>query len=442
MNILVFIISLVALLTLALMFFERFKPKKVSPLKVKDLELKTERLISSGDIKKALRELSPYSKTILNSNSSNNKLVYLYLEALIKDDQLSEASALIKEKERLFPHNLKLQQLKAEALIALKDYEAALEVMLKCKPILRNRQQSSKLAELYYQTGNYDKAIEILKDLLKETPHAETLNSLADCYFRNKEFKTAAEYYQQACKKGWTKKQTLNQLAHSLRHTKQYIASIEIFKKILLKDRSCSSSILGLGACLEAIEQYDEALSLYRTSPLWKSRDPLVLRQAGICSLHLKRYRFAEIYLQKSLQQDSAPLQTFLFLASSLEKQAKWQEAESVYFKLVNNFPDHVAGYRGLAWLFGVGLSSNLAPETGISMAKRSLELLNNATSWEILSACEARAGNFSEAHHIQECLSSQSEDKPTRRRRQQAMRALRKKIPLNESLVSHNLVA
>jgi len=78
----------------------------------------------------------------------------------------------------------------------------------------------------------------------------------------------------------------------------------------------------------------------------------------------------------------------------------------------------------------------------GISIAKKALELCSDPTSWELLSACEARAGNFNTAHNIQENLSSHNEDKQTRLRRQHAMRTLRKKMPLNEKLVVKSLVA
>jgi tetratricopeptide (TPR) repeat protein len=438
----IFIISLIALLIAGLMFSEWFKNKKFSPLRLKTLENKTERLASRGDIKNILRLLSPYSKELLSYKSNNNKLLYQYLEALIKDDQLSKCLDIIESREKLYPNNLKLQRLKSQALFQQKNYPDSLDTLLKCKAVLRNNDDKTQLAELYYHTQNYDKSIELLKETLAKDALAKNLALLGDCYFRKENFSEALVFYRKATQKGLIKKQILNQMGHSLRHMKEYDKAIDLFNEILSKDSHCTSSTLGLGACLEALGEYHHALNLYRKSSLWKSKDPIALRQAGVCCLHLKRYRFAEIYLQKSINKGQESLQSYLFLTSSLERQKKWQEAESIYFKLINLFPEHVSGYRGLAWLFGVGLGSNIDSTTGISMAKKSLNLLNNAVSWEILSACEARAGNFLEAHHIQECLSSQNEDRDTRKRRQLAMRSLRKKIPLNGSLVSHNLVA
>lgn len=154
------------------------------------------------------------------------------------------------------------------------------------------------------------------------------------------------------------------------------------------------------------------------------------------------KFEFAETYFIEVLErQGSTPL-ILSFLGYTLECQKKWQKAEEVYFYLLNHFPQYPNGYRSLAWLYGVGVSNAISAEDGIWYAYKGLELLPDPISWEILSACEARAGNFTKAHQIQEHLLAYDTDKGARQRRQLAMRSLRKQLPLEETHVSKVLVA
>ena len=73
---------------------------------------------------------------------------------------------------------------------------------------------------------------------------------------------------------------------------------------------------------------------------------------------------------------------------------------------------------------------------------QQALEMRADGAAWDLLSACEARAGNYDRAHDIQQKLSSDSPDRDTQQRRQLAMAALRRRQPLNTSHVGRALVA
>lgn len=60
----------------------------------------------------------------------------------------------------------------------------------------------------------------------------------------------------------------------------------------------------------------------------------------------------------------------------------------------------------------------------------------------EILSACAARTGEFDKAYQIQLSLAKQDNDAASRTRRQQALRTLRKRLPLHDLHVIRSLVA
>lgn len=434
------ILSLLALFLFFLLVIEKRNKRSIGPGKLKQLQKTLNHLTHSQNYKKALELMEPYESFC--SEKSFKPLLTTYLNTLFINEQYEKVLTLISSCACSEPQDPTIELLKAKTLLAQKNYSEALKVFDKCKASLHSADDFLSYAQALFHNQKYTLTLDLIETIPPQHVHDAIYALKGNCHFRLGKFSLALASFERAQKLSSSSKKHLLQIAHSLRHLGRYAQAIPLFEEILINDKTDTSCILGLGACYEALKKYRKALELYQQSCLWKKRHSTVLRQAGICCLHLKRYRFAEVYLRASLNQTKQTLQTLLFLAHCLEKQQKWSEAEKVFFELVKTFPKHVAGYRGLAWLFGVGLSQNVDAQSGISLAKKSLEMLNDPVAWEIVSACEARAGNFSEAHHIQECLSSQSEDKDTRHRRLQAMKSLRKKIPLNETQVTHNLVA
>jgi tetratricopeptide (TPR) repeat protein len=196
-------------------------------------------------------------------------------------------------------------------------------------------------------------------------------------------------------------------------------------------------AILGYGELLERQERFNEALTLYQAPRVWERGDARLLRQAGICALHLEQYRFAEKYLREALGRGQKSAKTYAYLGYSLECQRDWEKSQEIYWELTHRHPGDAAGYRGLAWLYGVGLSRNLEAPAALRMARRAVELHPDVSSWEILSACEARAGNLVEAEQIQQRLAEAGDA-----RHLAAMEALRSGQLLDEQHLARTLVA
>lgn len=64
------------------------------------------------------------------------------------------------------------------------------------------------------------------------------------------------------------------------------------------------------------------------------------------------------------------------------------------------------------------------------------MQLNHSSETLELLSACEARSGNFDTAYEIQAFLSGQDVSLQQKKRRSQIMRNLRRKLPLNHQHV------
>lgn len=367
---------------------------------------------------------------------------HLSLELFEETREWENALQLVEEGLELYPNQLQLHLRKGHILMALDRPQEAIDHFAKAEPVQREESDRLAHARALFRAGHLDQAWRRIE------PHIQTGRSgalfalAADCLFAQRRYQQALLYYERAADLGVDNHQLMARHGHCLVRVGRLEEAEQLLRSILEMDGGHLLATLSLGACLEDRELYRDALAVYQNPAVWQLNDPRVLRQSGICTFYLGEYEYAELYLREAARRGSRPRKSLAFLGYALECQQRWEEAEAVYRQLVEDHPDYVVGYRGLAWLYGVGLSQTIDAETGLGYANMCVEILPDASSWEVLSACEARAGNFSEAHLIQERLSRLEADRAVRQKRQRAMRALRQRLPLNEELVARTLVA
>jgi tetratricopeptide (TPR) repeat protein len=399
---------------------------------------RTQQRIAAGDWEGAKSEIDP----LLKWGHRDSTTCRLQAHILRGHRQLAEALDVIQSGIDKHSTDLLLRQEKGRILLELGRSAEALTELTAAQPVLANEDDIVDLAAALYNTDNINDAWQTLKDHALESCNGRLLALAGDCQFHWSNYALAIDFYQQAHHYGWSNQRTLARTGHSLQRTGAIREAERYFRAILEKDSTDLTATLGLGSCFEAKGMYQRALLVYQSGSAWDAAHPSLLHQAGICAVHTKQYEHAKIYLEAAIDQGSNSPQAFVFLGYALESLDKWPEAEEIYQKLVQLHPDHPAGYRALAWLFGVGRSVTTTQERGLAIARRSLSLLNDDTAWELLSACEARAGNFNRAHHIQEHLSAQAADRVTQARRRKAMRSLRKRIPLDQQHIARSMVA
>ncbi len=396
------------------------------------------RAIAIGDWDAAHRSLLP----LLAKSQPLAETAALHARILTSSGRLDEALNSIEKAIDSLPESPALHRERGQILLSMSRPNEALEAFSQCRPNLNDDIGRIDLATALYHVGSAEEAWEELRDYVVGSQNGRLLALAGDCQFQLRNYPLAVTLYQQAQHLGWMNQCTVARAGHSLQQSGQFVEAARHFRQLLEADSCDVVATLGLGTCYEARGLYRRALIIYQIGGAWDCADPRILRQAGICAVYTQQYDYAELYLMQALDQGCTSPQALAFLGYSLEAQRRWKEAEQIYMRLVEEFPDHPAGYRALAWIYGVGLSQELSQVEGLSVAHRAIELFPDATAWELLSACEARAGNFDRAHHIQEQLSARSSDVPTRRRRRQAMRMLRKGRPLDEQHVIRAQVA
>lgn len=388
------------------------------------------------------QEADELLSTILEARHESKEIALLQTQVLRGTNRLNEAFEIVKKASRLYPEELQFRMEEGLILLQMDRPQEALSSFQVCAPIIRAESDVIALASALNRVGNPSQAFELLEPWMKFTHNGPLLALVGEIYFEKKEFHHAITYYEKAIGLGHDRHQVVTQLGTAYRRFGNLAEAERIFRALIEKDPFDIIATLGLGACIQERGHYTKALLIYQTSKVWERKNPHLLKEAGLCALRTGKNGYAESYFSEVMQQTLPEASLFAYYALALENQNKWQKAEQVYLNFIKLFPSHTQGYRALAWLFGVGLSCTISQEEGLSYAHIALKLKNDSTSWEILSACEARVGNFERAHAIQTTLASQDASKEERSRRQQVLRNLRKHHPLDNQHVARSLVA
>jgi len=399
---------------------------------------KIQHLISIKEFTEAQKLLGPLLK-----KRRGNKLTKLcYIQVLHGTNQLENALQEASRSARKFPEELLFRLEEAKILVAMAKPKEALSAFRVCRPILTKEGDILLFARCYFLVKKHSKCLRILDPFLEQSENGDLILLAADCLSETNHYLQAACYYKRALTLLGQHQHIFIRLANTLRRLGNLSEAEEIFRTILEKDRQDLAAILGFGACLIERGHYQKALLFYQSSDGWNLFDARILNQAAACALKLKRYAEAQKLLEMALNSGEKTAQSLAYYGYSLECQKKWAQAEQIYLQIIHTFPDHPHGYRGLAWMFGVGVTTSLSYEEGLSMAHIALKLIADTTSWEILSACEARQGNFVRAYEIRAKLAQLDQEATGRARHHRAMRTLQKKLPLSNHLVTHTLVA
>lgn len=291
----------------------------------------------------------------------------------------------------------------------------------------------AETALLCGQTDVAKKTLEpILEGKLAHQCSSKLCLLAGDVFYEKCSFSEAIHWYslsEQQGEEGVSMAETSTKLGHAYRRFGNLAEAEKIFRKVLEKDSGNLSATLGLGLCMQERGNHRKALLFFQAGDAWAKKEPLLLFQAGISALYLQKYNYASAYFKEIIAKEGKSPKMLLYYGYSLEGQQLWDKAEQIYLDLLQQFPNYEGGYLALGWLFGVGLCRTLTEEEGIQYAYRALKLNPQPHTYEIVSACEARVGNFEKAHKIQEYLATI--DPQSRIRRLEVMRHLRKKLPL-----------
>lgn len=432
----------IALSILAFIGFLSFRDwihyQRLTPKDVERILTRVSKLILLEEWQQAKKEIAPLIAHQLGSKETE----LLYIQVLRGTKAYEKAIAIAKEGYRNFPEELLFRVEEGKTLLEMGLPEKALEALQASETILRKTSDLLDLAVAYLRAGFAEKAWEIVEPRVAANPSGILLATAGECLLELKQPQPALEMFEKAIEKGWDSHHLQNQLGHTQRLLGNFKTAELIYRKILEKDSSDIAATLGLGACMQDRGFYQKALLIYQSGAAWEKRDLRILMQAALMALYSHRYTHAEQYFGEVIDRKGPTEELLSYYGYVLEQQQKWQEAEEVYTEQAKLFPKALHASRALAWLFGCGLTTSLSQEDGLGFANRTLELAPDALSYEILSACEARVGNFEAAYQIQEYLATKDQTQSEKIRRQTLLKTLRKNLPLDNQHILRRLVA
>jgi tetratricopeptide (TPR) repeat protein len=147
------------------------------------------------------------------------------------------------------------------------------------------------LASSYAELGQYDKAVDALKEAIKLKPDYESAYvSLAFNYERMGQYDNAIEAYQEAIKLQPDDPSPYNFLAFNYRRTGQYEKAVEEYNKSIELKPDNASPYSGLGYAYMGLKQYEKAIEAFKKAI---SINPEAHYDIGFAYFDMKQYEDA-----------------------------------------------------------------------------------------------------------------------------------------------------
>lgn len=316
----------------------------------------------------------------------------------------------------------------AISLLLLDRNEEAATTFMTCQDILEKESEKFYFATALYRIERFNEALSILRPYQYITKEPKLAALVASCMIKLEKYDEVVGYLTSMLQE---QENFLlqTQLAEAYLYLEEIPVAIVLFEKLYQSNSSTLLVLLGFATCLEKIGEYKKAISLLQSSQFWETQEPSVLNQAIYPLLYLHKYSEAEVLLKNMLSQKPGEIALLAELGLCLEKQDKFQEAEDIYLQILEKEPNNLPSMQFLVWLRTQSLSQKISIEKALEMAHKMVHISPQIAHWELLSLCEALAGNFQFAIKILLSLLQQDQNVGSRVRRQRIIRQLKQQL-------------
>lgn len=303
-----------------------------------ELKIKRAKIyLVAGDSKKAFRILDSLS------DSGNDELLFLKVEALLKIDHSREALQLayqILDEEDEDVDNFALDL--AYIFISQLDFENAIEFLKQGDDFCSdNIDLLYELAFCYEHTNQYALAMETYDRIIKiDSFSAEAWFNLGQIHFMYLDFQNAIEAYDFALAINQDDMLTCLQKAHAHFQLGDFEEAIESYNDYAKFGIDGWQTSLFIGECYEKLERFDEAIVYYQNSLLEKTDNFEALTGIGICLLEKEQYEDSLVYIYKALELNDKAADAWVYLAEALSGLDDLENALIAYLKSIEIDPD------------------------------------------------------------------------------------------------------
>lgn len=293
----------------------------------------------------------PAFEYMLKLASDRPEIHYQYAEMLLEQRRDSEAISHLKEAIQLDPQYALPRVTYADEMMERMNYETAIEHYREALELEEDQDVKLKLGKAYLGNGDYGKAEERFKEILKDNPKSlRTLEALGDLYFEQGDYQKSTDYLKKALDVRrstdlWTKLGKVYLKAENNSRAKN------AFKTALEGSPYSTEAYLGLGDSYKMEGEEKQALAKYKEG-LDRAMSYEKIKAFGERILELEpdnlaiRLRLADAHkrehvydgaikqYQAILDKDPKAAQSFqayLGLGDSYEGKTEYEQAKSFY---------------------------------------------------------------------------------------------------------------
>ncbi len=222
-------------------------------------------------------------QNLLANNPNNKNVKAALLETINRTPDISALNYLSQLSAKM-PNDSEIQYNYAFTLHKNKRYDEALEYYQKSLQLSdRNIDAYLNIAAIYKQKNNIEMAINTLNKAKSIYPNNDKISQTISAYKDEQSF-------------------SLVEKAAKLYEQKKYNDAIITYKAI---PNPSEDVYLGIGACYQAMERYDDAIIYYNKAIVLDSSNPTSYYFLGLAYYYKKDYNKAETALKKALELDN-----------------------------------------------------------------------------------------------------------------------------------------
>jgi len=171
------------------------------------------------------------------------------------------------------------------------------------KTLIKDRQITEKIAELYFKKGFYEDATEILSSLdFKGNKAKKNFEKLGFAYQKLNDYEKALEFYRKAELFSEPSSWLIRKIAFCYRKMHNYEKALEYYQIAEVEDAENLHIQANIGHCYLSLGNYESALNKYFKVEYYEPENIKAMRPIAWCSFVLGKFDTSQKYFNKILE--------------------------------------------------------------------------------------------------------------------------------------------
>ena len=210
--------------------------------------------------------------------------------------------------------------------------------------------KQKKLNEAYdfYRKNEYDKALVIYNEMLKQEKTSELYVNIGVIYKAKKDFKSAVSCYVEAIKLNPKNGLAYNNLGNLFKDLKDYKMAIKAYSDAIKINPKDFNAYNNLGILYELIGDLDKAITAYKEVVRINPTYAKAINNIAVVLYKQKRYKESAQIFEIALKTDPNYNEVYSNMGAALNKAKDYDNAIKTLEKAIEKMPNHSGAYTNL----------------------------------------------------------------------------------------------